>query len=546
MDLGEFLLPGTGLRPRGLIISPGLVAILAEPTASIAACPGCKTPSRRIHGRYLRTLADLPCQGRRVILRPHVRRFRCTNAACTKLAFTESLQSAAPYAPATNRLAQAHRAVGFALGGEAGSRLSASLGTPTGPDTLLRRVRQAGSVEVPSPRVLGVDDFAFRKGPSYGTILVDLDRRRVIDLLPDREAATVAAWLRGHPGVEIVSRDRASAYSQAAREAAPDAMRVADRWHRLSNMRDALERVLHQRSAAIREPLKPPSLDSPAEPGPGETPSPSGETSTPSIDPPAASQADGHGARKARFEEVRRLHGEGHSPRSIATSMRLHRRTVERYVRSDACPGGCPGRRRPSGLDRPSDHIGRRAHEGCRNTRQIFRELQGMGYRGGRTALRVYVRRVEAESGAPPRAAIPPALAPRIDAPSARRLAVSVVRRPDGRSAEGRRWLELLGEDGGEIGEAIDLAGKFAGSIRGRLPGELTDWLARAEGSSVAGLRSFARSLRLDEAAVRAGVTVEWSNGQVEGQVDRLKVIKRTMYGRARFDLLKARVLHTG
>ena len=225
--------------------------------------------------------------------------------------------------------------------------------------------------------------------------------------------------------------------------------------------------------------------------------------------------------------------------------MGLHYRTVERYVRSDACPDWCPGRRRPSGLDRFADYIGRRLREGCRNTRQILRELQGMGYRGGKTALRVYVRRLEAESGAP-RPAVPPALAPRIDVPSARGLAVSVVRRPDGRSDEDRRWLEMLGEDGGEVGEAIELAGKFAALIRGRVPGELTAWLVGAEGSSVAGLRSFARSLRQDEAAVRAGVTVEWSNGQVEGQVNRLKVIKRTMYGRARFDLLKARVLHAG
>jgi transposase len=537
MDLGEFLLPGTGLRPLGLVIAPDLVAILAEPTASIAVCPGCGKPSNRIHGHYLRTVADLPCQGCRVILRLHVRRFRCTNAACPKRTFTEPLQSVAPYARATNRLTATHRVVGFALGGEAGSRLSALLGTPTSPDTLLRRVRNAGRVEAPSPRVLGVDDFAFRKGRTYGTILVDLERRRVIDLLPDREAATVAAWLRGHPGVEVVSRDRASAYSQAAREAMPDAMQVADRWHLLSNMRDVLERILHQRSATIRDLLKGPPEGGPAGPGRVETPAPP-------IDPPVVAQADGHRARKARFDEVRRLHGEGHSLRSIASSMRLHHRTVERYVRPDTCPDWCPGRRRPSGLDRFEDYIGRRLREGCRNSRQILRELQGMGYRGGKTALRVYVRRVEAESG-DLRPAIPPALARRVATPSARRLAVSIVRRPDGRSAVDRRCLDILGGDGGEIGEAIDLAGKFAALIRGRLPDDLTGWLIRAEASSVAGLRSFARSLRQDEAAVRAGVTVEWSNGPVEGQVNRLKVIKRSMYGRARFDLLKARVIHT-
>ncbi len=301
-------------------------------------------------------------------------------------------------------------------------------------------------------------------------------------------------------------------------------MQIADRWHLLSNMRDVLERVLHQRSVALRELFKGPSPASPAG-------SASVETPAPSIDSTAVPLADGHLARKDRFNEVRRLQGEGHSLRSIAVSMHRHHRTVERHVRSDASPDWGPGRRRPSGLDRFADHIVRRLREGCRNTRQNLRELQAMGYRGGRTALRVYVRRVESESGTA-RPAIPPTIAPRIDVPSARRLAVSAVRRPDGRSAEDRRCLKILGGDDGETGEAIELAGKFAALIRGRLPGELTDWLARAEGSSVAGLRSFARSLRQDEPAVRAGVTVEWSNGQVEGQVDRLKVIKRSMYGR--------------
>jgi transposase len=535
MDVAHLLLPDTGLRLLRLAITPDIVAVLAQAKTSIASCPQCQYPSDRIHGRYFRSIADLPCQGRRVLLRLSVRRFRCLNAACPKRTFTEQLSSVPPHARATARLIATQQAIGFALGGEAGARLSGVLGTPTSPDTLLRRVRAAPRDEVPAPRVLGVDDFAFRKGQTYGTILVDLERHQVIALLPNREAATVAAWLREHPSVEVVSRDRASAYSQAAREAVPDAMQVADRWHLLSNMRDALERAFHQHSSAIRD-----LLSNPSEGGPAEA----AKIPTSPIDTPPGVVEARQGTRKARFDEVKRLHGEGHSIRGIAASLGLHYRTVERYVRSDVCPDWCPGRPRPSRLDQFADDIRQRLREGCRSIRQILRELQQKGYRGGKSALGVYVRRLEAESGTPTRPA--PPLARRVDAPSARRLAVSVVRRVEARSTEDQRCLEILRRDQGEIGEAIDIAGKFASLIRGRLHADLTDWLKRAEASSVAGLRSFARRLRQDEAAVRAALSVDWSNGPVEGEVNRLKVIKRSMYGRARFDLLTARVLHTG
>jgi transposase len=287
----------------------------------------------------MRTVADLPWQGRQVCIRIHVRRFQCHNPGCSQRTFTERLPFAAAHAQVTSRLAEIQRSIGLVLGGEPGSRLTRRLAMPTSPDTLLRRVKGDGPHVIPTPRILGVDDFAFRKASTYGTILVDLELRRAVDLLPDREAATLAHWLREHPGVEVISRDRASAYARAARDAAPDAIQVADRWHLLSNLRDALERFLQRRSVVVRELLR----DS----VPESTPVPATEAvPTWSKDVGADSRAGANEQRVARFERVRSLHADGMSLRGIARTLGLHYQTVERYVRSNACPDWQPARGR--------------------------------------------------------------------------------------------------------------------------------------------------------------------------------------------------------
>ena len=226
--------------------------------------------------------------------------------------------------------------------------------------------------------------------------------------------------------------------------------------------------------------------------------------------------------------------------------MCLHYRTVERYVQSDSCPDWRPGRRGPSRLDRFAEHIARRLQEGCRNTLQIRRELLTMGYRGAVSTVRQYVRRLEGDtSGRSPQGA-PPGAVPRVDSPSPRRLAALTMVRPGDRPVEDQQALGALRAGDEALREAIELAEAFAAVVRGRRPGDLTGWLSQAEGSRVSELRTFARGLRSDEAAVRAGIALPWSNGPVEGHVNRLKVIKRSMYGRARFDLLRARVLAAG
>ena len=505
-----------------------------------ASCPACGLETWRVHSRYTRSFAAEPIFGRQVRLLITVSRFLCSAPLCPRQVFVEPLGGfAARYARTTTRLARTHRAIGLALGGEAGARLAEKLAMPTSPDTLLRRVKKAGALTPGNPRLVGIDDWAWRKGQRYGTIVVNLETGHVIDLLPDRDAATVRRWFEAHPGIEIVSRDRSSSYAQAATEAASDAQQVADRWHLLKNVREAIERLFERHLPVITDALKSadPAPESPTDAVPQEMP-PGPTPASPRTDAALAKR----GRRIEGFERVHELRRQGIPIRQIARDLGMSRNAVRRHLRHEKCPEWGPRRARRSGLDAHREWIDARVAQGRINASEVHRELLSRGVRISYASVRRYLTGRLGRSGK---------TRPRVNAakpkptrfPSPRQLSFEWVRRRETRTVEAQARLDAIRAASSDLAAALDLADEFTALIRKQSVGTLKEWLSRAEVCPCPEVSHFATSIRRDESAVNAAVTTRWSNGPVEGHVNRLKSIKRQMYGRAGFDLLKARVV---
>jgi transposase len=487
----------------------------------------------------VRCVADLPWQGITVRLELSARRFRCDGDLCPQTIFCERLPSVvARYARRTLRLSEALAEIAFALGGRPGSRLARELAMIVSRHTLLRSIRRSATSEYDPPTALGIDDWAKRKGREYGTVLVDLVRRRVIDLLPDRTGETLSAWLIQYPDVQVVTRDRATAYAEAVTSALPQAVQVADRWHLLKNATELLDRLLQRKGHAVREAAK----------------SMRDEWAARVEELPACEtrlnvlQKERRQSRLARYEEVMELYRQGASVRAVARTLRLSRNTVTKYVRSEAFPERCHAPPKRSIVEKFAGYVSARWDEGCHNASQLWRELRERGFTGGRNSVWQYLKRQRAglpahlQHGSRLPAGMPrPA---RVSAPSPRSAAWLLQQEEaDLRPDENRFVARLLG-DAPDIRDATGLVRRFRQMVRGRQAGEFDTWLTEAAASTLSEVRNFAEALRRDYKAVRAALEYDWSNGQAEGQVNRLKLIKRVMYGRAKFDLLKARVLH--
>ena len=308
------------------------VTLHVTSTQAWVPCPLCHVQTSRVHSRYTRTLADLPWGAYAVRIQLQGRKFFCDHPACPRQIFTERLPTvAAPWARRTLRLAQCLLAYGLALGGEAGARLVAGQGLRTSPDTLLRLVQAAPTPNAAAPQVLGVDEWAWRRGHRYGTILVNLEDHRVLDLLPERSVESVAAWLVQYPTITVVCRDRSALYAEGIRRGAPQAVQVVDRFHLVKNLREAVEAFLHSQRPALQAAAArtAQALTLVAGPGPSTPMYRGRHQGTPvQHQRQEAAQQQRHAAWVATYEAIHTLHAQGAPVTTIAQQLGIIRPTV--------------------------------------------------------------------------------------------------------------------------------------------------------------------------------------------------------------------------
>jgi len=521
-------LPFPSLEIEQLTATEEDITALVSLTAENESCPDCQKSSSRVHSRYQRTLMDLPASGLSVHLKLHVRRFFCDNPSCSRKTFAQAVpEVAARYARKTFRLLDTLRELGFALGGEAGSHIAGMLKIACSADTFLRLIRRTTLTSHLTPTHLGVDDWAFHRNVSYGTILVDLQDHRVVDLLPDRCADSLESWLMSHPGVELISRDRAGDYATGASKGAPHAVQVADRFHVQKNLSETVERIFYRHRQALQQIKVAGSASSTA---PVAAPIPRPERK--------AQQEQVRARREQRYEAVRQLYLQGMTLSEIARRFHMGRMTVQKFAYADTYPETAAYRVKASMLHPYEAYLRERWQQGCRNGAQLYREVVAMGYPGKRkqvARLVTYLRK-QTKAGVTDFAVLPQGLTPR--------AAVSLLmRRPENLTEAQQQALIQMRQVHPEIEQVMESVERFLQMLRTLQGQQLAEWMKQTQQSNIREMQNFVEKLRKDQDAVQAGLTLKWSNGVVEGHVNRLKCLKRTMYGRAKFDLLRQRVL---
>jgi len=535
VSLGLLLPHLAGVAVEAAEVAGGRVRIWARAGTEGASCPRCGQFSQRVHSAYERRLADAPVGGQPVTIRLAVRRFFCGNPDCAAVTFAEQVEGlTSRRARRTPPLARTLTAIALALAGRAGTRLAAALDLAAGRSSMLRLVMAQPDPQTTTVTVLGVDDFAFRRGRDYGTLLVNAETGEPVDLLRDREADTFAEWLKNHPGTEVICRDRAGAYADGARQGAPHAVQVADRWHLYHNLAGHVEKAVARHRTCLEEPA--------AEPEPQQAEA--------GQDPPDLQQAAAAAAaRRAeestlavrtrqRYEQVQALRAQGKGIKPIMRETGLAKETVRRFYRA-ATAGELLAKvkdGRPSLLDDYKPYLHQRWNEGCTNVRQLHGELRERGYPGSYGTIRDYVLPFRETGAAPP--AVP-------GPPKARDLASWILKDPDHLDDDEKAKLAQARERCPHLDALATHVTGFAKILTGLHGDRLDDWITNVEADDQPDLHSFARGLKHDHDAVLNGLTMAWSSGVVEGNVNRLKMLKRQMYGRATFELLRKRVLRT-
>lgn len=519
-----------GVRVQAVEDRDASVLIRARTATSEAPCPACGIFADRVHSRYRRILCDLAACGRQVIVDLEVRRFFCDAISCGQKIFAEQVEDLTRrHARRTSGLRGLHAAIAVALAGRAGARMAGASGVPVGRSTLLRTLRALPDPQVGQVTVLGIDDFAKKRGKSYGTVLVNMDDHRPIDLLDDRTSTALADWLKTHPGVEVICRDRAGAYADGAREGAPDATQVADRWHLWHNLGDALDKTVRAHRACLQQHFDP---DATAVEGTAGEELPE----RPKILDSYGKERPIVARTQERYAHVQTLKATGASLNAISRELGLAFRTVQRFAAATSADELlATALNRSSKLDQFKPYLTRRWNEGCHNATQLHQELQAQGWTGSRRVVQGWIgplrrhRKVQPEPCPPPKP---------------RKITGWIMSHPDRLNPDDASRLNKILDRCPELAAAAGHVRSFATMMTNRDGHLLDEWIASAATTDASHLVSFATGLRRDHAAVTAGLTLPHSSGAVEGTVNKIKFLKRQMFGRANFDLLRIRVLH--
>lgn len=553
MEWFQYLLPSTRLlclESYALMPDELHLKLTLSSTQAEVPCPICGQSSDRVHSRYTRTLADLPCITFRLTLTVHVCKFFCANPDCHRRIFSERFpEVAAPWARKTRRFIEHLQAIALALGGQAGARLGQHLGLACCGSTLLNQVHSIPLPIPETPTILGVDDFALCRGQTYGTILVNLETHQPIALLPDRNAETLARWLRAHSGIDVLSRDRSKTYKRAMDQAAPTAVQVADRFHLVKNLGDALAVVLGSYRSELKaaEQIQHQQVVTTGSSSEAVVVSPN-PLSNPIKDPSEPAQV----AQRRRIEQqqtIKHLSAQGWPQTAIAQEVGVSMRTVQRFLAQPDFPAQPQNATLgQSILASYKQQIVAWWNAGTRHSTALMVLLRQAGYTGSKRTLERYLARLRTAQGLPPArvqvtSSLPKVVDLQLPPLTPHRAACLIVMNPAKRGDDDIALLNILKEQHADISLLIDLSDTFLQLLRQRQADRFDDWMMKALTCAIQPLQKFAEGLLNDYAAVKASMMSDVSNGPVEGLNNKLKMLKRQMYGRASLDLLAKRLI---
>jgi transposase len=477
--------------------------------------------------------------GRPVVIRLVVQRFICANTDCETKTFTEQVPGLTlPYRRRSLALLGVLGHLAVALAGRAGARLAGLLCIAVHPSTLIRLVRALPEPERTSaPELVGVDDFALRRGRRYGTVIVNMATGKAIDVLDSRDTEPFTRWLVEHPGAQVICRDRAGAYAAAARAGAPEAIQCADRWHLWHNLAEHVERAVTRHHGCVKQATPSASADPPpAATPPAPAPPPAAEDA----EQPTGAQESALVTRiRQRYEAVQALHADGRGLREIASKLDLDRKTVRRFAQATSADELIARTLdRDTLLDEHKPYLHQRWNQGCRDVAVLHAELEQRGYHGSVRTLYRYLQPLRALD---PGQAAPP-IAP--DPPKIRQVTTWLLRRPEDLDSTEQSTLTGIRDVCAHLDRLGDHITTFAKMMIHRTGADTLDpWLAAVEADDIPELHTFARGIRQDHTAVRNGLSLPYNSGACEGNVNKLKMLKRQMFGRANIDLLRKRVI---